>query len=549
MVIKDATIGLDPALVKKIDWELAQKRILSDIKSDFVFAPHFAAVYIHSFDKLKNELRRLLKDGNFAIGFPITLDVPKVATCYMHRSKRIGPNFTRPGSILYPKDRLLYQILADQIAPIINKNTDVKRSFSHQLLKDDPDGKMFIPTRYCWNKMQSSVSKLVKSKKYPTILKSDVANYFANINQHTLVNDLEDYGVSAPVKKCLEKMLTHFTGGERSSRGIIQGVYPSDLIGNFYLRGIDQFFEDLDMPSIRYVDDTYVFLPQVSDLQTLFPKYIERLRDYDLALNESKTGLYRADRVIQQDFELNDLFEFAREEFQELFTEIVQEGYEVETDYGFQTIWEEVEIEPEEDEVKLAATEKLFDRILDFPENKENIERFCLPLFSKVRSDYAVSHVVEQLNKTPAMSQIYCSYISMFLDKKSVQGVLNEMVLDHSAIMFDWQLMWILAALVKGRKGNDSVAKSAIDILLNSSRHDAVKAIAAIYVAKFGKPDRRKSLTRASINIGSHYVQTAILFGSIYFPKVERQKLQKALSGQSDLHQLVSESVNSLAGD
>jgi len=48
---------------------------------------------------------------------------------------------------------------------------------------------------------------------------------------------------------------------------------------------------------------------------------------------------------IQQDFVLNDLFEQAREEFKELFTETFLEEFDVDTGYGFQTIWEEVELE------------------------------------------------------------------------------------------------------------------------------------------------------------------------------------------------------------
>jgi hypothetical protein len=34
--------GLDPNLVNKIDWHLALSRIASDLKSDFIYAPHLA---------------------------------------------------------------------------------------------------------------------------------------------------------------------------------------------------------------------------------------------------------------------------------------------------------------------------------------------------------------------------------------------------------------------------------------------------------------------------------------------------------------------------
>ena len=57
----------------------------------------------------------------------------------------------------------------------------------------------------------------------------------------------------------LEAILTSYTG-ERSSRGILQGMYPSDLLGNYYLAPIDRFLKDYGVPSARYVDDIYVFV-------------------------------------------------------------------------------------------------------------------------------------------------------------------------------------------------------------------------------------------------------------------------------------------------
>ena len=133
-----AASGLDPALIAKIDWNLALQRVIHDLRSDFIYAPHLGFIYSKAGDDLSAQLKAALKAGTFNSGVPITMEVPKSFRMrVIVQSKRLGPNFSRPGSILLPTDRLLYQALADQAAPIIDKKTDHTRSFSHRLASAD----------------------------------------------------------------------------------------------------------------------------------------------------------------------------------------------------------------------------------------------------------------------------------------------------------------------------------------------------------------------------------------------------------------------------
>ena len=68
-------------------------------------------------------------------------------------------------------------------------------------------------------------------------MKIDVANFFGSLNLHTLINVLADSGYPQVLSSRLEAILTSYTD-DRSSRGILQGNYPSDLFGNFYLAPI-----------------------------------------------------------------------------------------------------------------------------------------------------------------------------------------------------------------------------------------------------------------------------------------------------------------------
>ena len=113
--------GIDPALLSGKGWDLAVRRVLVDVKSDFVYAPHLSSVFKNAKEDLIKEVKADLKNGRFSPGTPITIEVPKSARMQVVPPGSRGPTFSRPGSILLPKDRLVYQYLADMAAPYRRK--------------------------------------------------------------------------------------------------------------------------------------------------------------------------------------------------------------------------------------------------------------------------------------------------------------------------------------------------------------------------------------------------------------------------------------------
>jgi retron-type reverse transcriptase len=123
--------------------------------------------------------------------------------------------------------------------------------------------------------MQTRLNNLSK-KGY--VIKADVANCFASINQHTLINHLESIGYSATLRNALDTVLVLNTG-DRNSRGLLQGIFPSDLLGNVYMNPIDQALKDLGVRSVRYVDDIYIFVSSISHAEEIARKLTKSLRD------------------------------------------------------------------------------------------------------------------------------------------------------------------------------------------------------------------------------------------------------------------------------
>lgn len=531
--------GLDGVAMSKIDWKLALARVSQDLRSDFIYAPHISFIYAKAGVELINEVKSALASGKFSPGVPVTIEVPKSFRIRVAvKPERLGPSFSRPGSILLPHDRLLYQALADQATQIVAAKTDHTRSFSHRLGASDSVS-MFLPTRTCWSALQSALSQHSKADQVKYILKIDVANYFGSMNLHTLINVLNDSGYASELSGRLEAVLTSYTS-LRSSRGILQGMFPSDLFGNFYMEPIDRFLNEYGVRAARYVDDIYVFLDSVETAQKLLGQLIPKLRYYDLVLNEAKCMIIPKGQLQAEEPDLQSLFNDAVEEIRGQI-----EDEEFDADYGFQSEWEdededEGDDDDEEEDLDLKATKLLFNSIGKYVGQEENIERFCLPLFSKAESDYALAHVLESFKKRPSMAQIYASYVAKFLDEEDVLDSLLELVV-HGELS-DWQKMWILAALSQADEHADASVKVAMDLLQDANRHESLRAVAAIFVGRFGDHSRRLTLSSVYPTV-SPYIQSAIYFSSRKWRKAERLTAKNNWGSHGQLNQLLTQAL------
>lgn len=530
--------GLDESELSKIDWKLALGRVLDDLPTDFIYAPHLRFIYEKAGDLLITRLSSELGSGKFSPGLPITIEVPKSNRVRLSGLPGvIGPTFSRPGSILLPGDRLFYQALADRAATIVEDKTDNSRSFSHRIAPQGSE-RLFLPSWTCWKEFQNAISKNSNSKNY--VLKVDVANCYGSLNQHTMINVLSDSGYPKALASRLEAIFTSHTG-DRSSRGILQGICPSDLFGNFYLAPIDQFFDDHGVISVRYVDDFYVFVDSTDAASNVLGDLIPTLREYDLVINEAKAEIVPGPAVLIEEPHLEALFNQAVEELSSQTDE-----NESNDGYGFQAEWEDDDPEAEEEQVDaeelvLDATMVLFDSIYEFPGREEGIERFCLSVFSRAKSTYAVVYVFESFRKRPSMSQRYAAYLSNFLETDGVEDFLSELLEDPH--LSDWQRMWVLGALSQVKSADDTIVKVALKLLKDANRHDALRAVAAIFVGRFGNHARRKTLIKIHNEPVSNYIQAGIYFSSRVWPGVERSKARAAWGGQSPLHKLLTVAI------
>lgn len=515
--------GLDRSIIAQIDHEGVIAHVKADIRSDFILAPHYNAIFNRAGDDLWGQLGQQLRAGTYQPDLPITMSVPK---------ERF---FTRPGSILRPADRFMYQALVDHVMDRLEAGLDRTRSFSH--VPSDEDGQMFEPNHDSWERFQARIAQICDRSAF--ILKADISNYFERLPQHHLVNLMAAGGCAPEVVRLLEEMMLAFR--ERNSFGIVQGVYPSDALGNFFLSDFDAYCELAHIQSARYVDDIYMGFPSEAEARKGLANLIETLRKDGLHLNEYKSKIMPADEVIQEETAIDRLFDEIREEIED------DETYERASPYGFEVEWEDDEEEAADDEedegdLESAAVERLIQNIRDYPNQKDQIERFCLPILRSAQSDSAVAYVLENLKEKPHQTRLYFSYISTFVrTNQDVVDALEELVADDA--VSDYQRMFLLAALLRAKAVTRATVNTALQWLQNRTVAKETRAMAAILAAKHGAPQQKRTVRTSYEDEPSDYVRSAILFSSKYLTTVEKNTCKRAWGGHSVINTLIAQTI------
>jgi len=520
--------GLDSELVETIDFELSLGRVRTDVLSDFLLAPHYSAVYTYAADELVERVKTLLRNREYAPELPIKVDIPKQSS------------LSRPGAILLPLDRLIYQLLVDLISVQAEAQLDRSRVFSHVVLTDDPEFKMFKPADECWQNMQRALEARCQNNTLRYVVKADVTSFFERIYQHNLINLLLSSGCNPQAVNLLERILSRFM--ENDSHGILQGMFPSDFLGNFYLASLDNGLKVKDVPSIRYVDDLYLFYPSLLEAKKGLFDLCRILRDEGLNLNERKTKIVQTHELLAEETEIDRLFNNAKEEIRKVGAEII-----LETPYGFQSIWLTADEGLPEEKVELVAMEELYNKVTEATVDAEKIEKFCLPYLAQTRNDIAVEKSLEGIISRPYLSKIFCSYLMPFARDNSDISKELESIIVNDELPYDWSLIWPIATLIDVDSIEDETITKALRIIEDSRRLDGLRGITVHLVAKHGNAGQRRLLRHRYDQEPSSYVRAAILFSTRYFPPNERNSCLRAWGSHSITNSFIASAIRSSA--
>ena len=518
------SLGLEKKIIDTIDFNKAIDRIITDTKTDFIFAPHIKLIYEYGHEDLVELLTNNLEKYSFECSLPITLDVPKKSL------------LSRPGSILMPLDRLLYQIIVDRAVQKIEDNIDRDHVFSN-VYEDSKD--MFENHSQSYEEFQKYKCKA--TEKYEYCLKMDIASYFESINQHFLINLLNSLEIEKTIVRLLEKSLSSWS--QMNSYSIIQGHFSSDILGNFYLTNFDYFFKIKDYDYCRFVDDIYVFSNDKIELHKLLIKVCNKLRKQGLFLNESKTKIMNSKDILIQETEFDSMFN----DINEMLNEVFEDDPDfLEANYGFQVEWDDI-TENEEVEgiegLKLDLIENFYSIRNEAKWQRDDIVKYCIPLFARAHSCYPIDTIKEEIRTYPYLIKYYSSYLATIdRENEDITKIIEKLLLSNHLI-YDYQYLWLFSSLLYRSKVSSEMIDFAVKQLSDKQNHETIRSICSILISKFGSGAQRRTLRDEYENEPSYFVKSGILYGTRYLSRDERKACQRAWSGHSELNSLIISSL------
>jgi hypothetical protein len=125
-------------------------------------------------------------------------------------------------------------------------------------------------------------------KQYAHSRSMDVATYFNSLYQHDIVSWFHDRNAPAKDTAGLGQLLREIAGG-RSVDCLPQGLYPTKMIGNDFLRFVEEFHDLKSDQIIRFMDDIVLFADDKRAIDDDFQMIQRLIGDRGLSLNSRKT--------------------------------------------------------------------------------------------------------------------------------------------------------------------------------------------------------------------------------------------------------------------
>ncbi len=134
-------------------------------------------------------------------------------------------------------------------------------------------------------------------------LKVDISNYFNSIDTNILLEKLsflQDYDM--PLFLLFSRILNENNVIENGSliseqHGAMAGTPISPFFANIYLKEIDDYFKELNIPYFRYSDDIILFADSLEELTQLQTQLYKSLSDLKLTINPDKVHISKPGEV------------------------------------------------------------------------------------------------------------------------------------------------------------------------------------------------------------------------------------------------------------
>jgi hypothetical protein len=508
-------------LAESLNLENAFRRVQQDKRDDVwpdvVGYRDYRLELAANLESLRN---RIAVPNSYQASLPLGIDLPK-------------RGFTlRPGVVPLIDDRVLYQAIADFLAPHFQAESCV---YSNRLTSDPTSRRMFLPGVKLWLEFQDRIAELCEQ--HPFTVETDITAYFDHISHDLLLHRIED--LFAPVvdrqvlralKQLLQRLLRRWSrGGHRF--GIPQVNDASSFFGNLYLDELDKWMIRHNYTYLRYVDDMRIFVEDEPAARRALADLIVELRSKGLYVASAKTAIKSSHEVLER------LGEGRRR----------MDSIEEDLNSGISEQLEQAALE----------LERLFLELIEDPNQFDDRQfRYCVNRFKRLKvsglggeiHECVCDEVLMRLESMPYSTDIFVDYLSLFPDDAQVQRSVLDFIAGPYNI-YPWQEMVLLELLVRSdidpehRDRALAVARACTD----RSKHPACRAKAYALWGKNGDYADRREIRDAYYDEAREDVHRAILVAIQEMQTGERDNFFRSISGQSDTVRWTADYLRSLS--
>lgn len=195
----------------------------------------------------------------------------------------------RQATQLDPQDSVVLAALVYQFGQRIEAlRLDTRRVFSYRFRPTPAEG--LYSSKNAWNSFWHTAATL--APKYTNILYCDIADFYNQVNHHTVENQLISAGLPNQAVKWIIGLLESTTAGV--SRGVPVGPHPIHLIAEATLIPVDNSLVSAGLRHIRYADDMVIFCKNAREARAALSTVATVLdRQQRLTLQRHKTKIYK----------------------------------------------------------------------------------------------------------------------------------------------------------------------------------------------------------------------------------------------------------------
>ncbi|MFB7888073.1 RNA-directed DNA polymerase [Cellulosimicrobium cellulans] len=387
-----------------------------------------------------------------------------------------GSLLSRAGALLSLEDRVAYHALCASFAATIESRLS-DRVYSSRLNSND---RSFLkPTRSQYELFQSSVSEHIEDGSW--VVSTDLVSYFETISHQLLFEDLKDLGIPDDVTTPLRNLLRSWR--KPAHVGLPIGPDASRILGNFFLRHIDEQMLDHGFNYHRYMDDIRIVVSSEREGRAALRKFEVLCRKRGLIVTgtskskveKSASYLKAADdaRLDAADYALRNSFETSR-----------------------------------------TILRDLFNRAVDEENLNRRHARFALVRLGKLVDRGVLRKVVERLDSLSEISKDSAFYLRSFISEAKVQAEITAFIAKPSEPGLErYQRAWLISVMLESLTAPPSEWISyARRIALDANEPSFLRTLAFNLLARGGQlVDRTELIEVAETAHDSRLVRGAVV--------------------------------------